>query len=92
MKLEQLHYLIARALAPYGLEVTRDGVQLTWEGLCITNYITAARPNNLRAWTFYMLPQEARFSPHGLSDGHPDPKEPDPYLVEHRPFIMVSRL
>ena len=49
VKLEQLHYLIAGALAPYGFEVTKEGVQLAWEGLCITPYIMAARPDDLRA-------------------------------------------
>ena len=38
------------------------------------------------------MPKEARFSPHSSPEGHPDPKNPDPYLVEHKPFLMVSKL
>ena len=92
MKLEQLHYLIAGFLAPNGFKVTGKGVQLALEGLCISPFITAARPDNLRAWTFYRMPKDAIFSPQGSSEGRPDPKEPDPYLVSHRPFLMVPKL
>ena len=41
---------------------------------------------------FYELQQEARFSPFGSSEGHEDPKDPDPYRVQHRPFLLVSKL
>ena len=92
VKLEQLHYLISGALAPYGFEATSEGVKKSWEKLCISNYITTVRQDNLRAWTFYELQQEARFSPFGSSEGHEDPKDPDPYRVQHRPFLLVSRL
>ena len=33
-----------------------------------------------------------RIQPHGSSEGNDDPKDPDPYLVQHRPFVLVSRL
>ena len=57
IKKEQLHYFLAGALAPFGLQVTQEGLQGAWNSLCIFLYITAARPENLRAWTFYRLPQ-----------------------------------
>ena len=47
VKPEQLYYLIAGALDPHGFEVTSEGVQLAWEGLYISHYITAARSHNL---------------------------------------------
>ena len=92
IKVEQLHYLLAGALASYGFEVTQECLQLAWEGLCVSPYVTAACPDNLRAWTFFRLPQEAVFNPHGSSEGHPDPRQPDPFLLTHWPYLMVSKL
>ena len=49
IKIEQLHYLLAGALAPCEFEVTQEDLRLACEGLCVSPYIMVARPNNHRA-------------------------------------------
>ena len=37
---DQLNYLIAGALAPYGFQVTAEGLQEAWSKLCVTSFMT----------------------------------------------------